>query len=223
MIVRLPLLRGAREKNTLLARLTFPRTRRHKTLEAKKCWEAVTVLRCTFLFVFAESTQATVGTRLDAYYDRGAPLFFSEVPQYGLSQKLIWSKIKLLLVHGVKNPVEYVCNENRAKIIPGMAYFFFFRRFWVWEPRHSQNIFAKKRYTSIVATGLDAPRFSKTRVHGMGDANTSIFTLTTGFSPLAQVTVARAASDSSAARVTKKIFRQFFAWRSVADHHSIVD
>ena len=30
-------------------------------------------------------------------------------------------------------------------------YFFIFRRFWVKEPRHSENIFAKKRYTSIVA------------------------------------------------------------------------
>ena len=30
-------------------------------------------------------------------------------------------------------------------------YLFIFRRFWVKEPRHSENIFAKKRYTSIVA------------------------------------------------------------------------
>ena len=28
---------------------------------------------------------------------------------------------------------------------------FFFRRFWVKESRHSENIFAKKRYTSMVA------------------------------------------------------------------------
>ena len=28
-----------------------------------------------------------------------------------------------------------------------------FRRFWVKEPRHSENSFAKKRYTSIVARG----------------------------------------------------------------------
>ena len=33
-----------------------------------------------------------------------------------------------------------------------MAYYlFFFRQFWVKEPRHSGTIFAKKRYTSIVA------------------------------------------------------------------------
>ena len=39
-----------------------------------------------------------------------------------------------------------VKNENNDE---KMA--FFLRRFWVKEPRHSENILAKKRYTSIVA------------------------------------------------------------------------
>ena len=30
----------------------------------------------------------------------------------------------------------------------------YFRRFWAKEPRHSETIFAKKRYTSIVARVL---------------------------------------------------------------------
>ena len=38
--------------------------------------------------------------------------------------------------------------------------FFFFRRFWVKEPRHSGNIFAKKRYTSIVACVIYHTAFS---------------------------------------------------------------
>ena len=39
-------------------------------------------------------------------------------------------------------------NENHAK---EMSYF---RRFLVKDPRHSETIFAKKRYTSVVARAL---------------------------------------------------------------------
>ena len=40
-----------------------------------------------------------------------------------------------------------VHHENHAK--KKKCFFFFFRRFWVKEPRRSENIFAKKRYTLI--------------------------------------------------------------------------
>ena len=42
-----------------------------------------------------------------------------------------------------------VHNENREKKCT--YYFFFPRRFWVTESRHSETIFAKKKYTSIAA------------------------------------------------------------------------
>ena len=45
------------------------------------------------------------------------------------------------------NPMAYVHNENHAQQKKGA----YFRRFWVKELRHSETIFAKKRYTSIVA------------------------------------------------------------------------
>ena len=40
-----------------------------------------------------------------------------------------------------------VHNENHAPKKIMAYYLFFFRRFWVKELRHSQTIFAKKRYT----------------------------------------------------------------------------
>ena len=46
-----------------------------------------------------------------------------------------------------------------------MAYYlFFFRQFWVKEPRHSENIFARKRYTLINLRrfGVEQPRHSET-------------------------------------------------------------
>ena len=46
----------------------------------------------------------------------------------------------------MNNPMAYVHNENHANKND-----FFCRRFWVKEPRHSENVSAKKRYTSVVA------------------------------------------------------------------------
>ena len=50
---------------------------------------------------------------------------------------------------GRKNRMAYI--DIRESCKKGQKKKHDFRRVWVKEPRHSQHIFAKKRYTSIVA------------------------------------------------------------------------
>ena len=46
-----------------------------------------------------------------------------------------------------------------------MSFFVFSRRFWVKELRHSQNIFAKKRYTSSIVASVPSPADDTTVKH----------------------------------------------------------
>ena len=50
----------------------------------------------------------------------------------------------------------WVYDENQCKKKWSIIHFFS-DHFWIKEPRHSENIFAKKRYTSIVARVSAAP------------------------------------------------------------------
>ena len=84
--------------------------------------------------------------------------FFSEVPQVGRLRPLpktdFEEKLKLLRATGSK----FQWPRYTTRIMPKMAYYlFFFRRFWVKEPRHSETVVAKKRYTSIVARVVPVP------------------------------------------------------------------
>ena len=68
-----------------------------------------------------------------------------------LTQRVIWYTLRLARTTRYA-PLPRVSNENQAKnkMIIMAYYLFFFRRFWVKEPRYSENIFAKKRYTHMV-------------------------------------------------------------------------
>ena len=73
---------------------------------------------------------------------------FCEVPQCGSfktcfnPQKLIWTKKHNF--YRTKNLMAWVHDENHAKKKWRIIYFFS-RRFWVEEPRHSKNKIARKR------------------------------------------------------------------------------
>ena len=65
-----------------------------------------------------------------------------------LTQKLIWEKKQTCFIadekfHGLGTQRESSCKNKTAH------YFFFPRQLWVKEPRHKENIFAKKRNASI--------------------------------------------------------------------------
>ena len=66
------------------------------------------------------------------------------------SLKLAWRKIKRAR-YRINNPMASRYTTRITKKKMAYDYLIFFRRFWVKEPRHSENTFAKKRYTSIVA------------------------------------------------------------------------
>ena len=61
----------------------------------------------------------------------------------------------------MKTPTAFKGTQKITKImqkIQKMAYYLFiFRRYWAKEPRHSENIFAKKRYTSLYRSKRDPP------------------------------------------------------------------
>ena len=74
----------------------------------------------------------------------GAPLFFSRVPRFKVPrplQKLIWIKPDLLPdEQSIPRGLRFTTNIVQKKSeIP--------RRFGVKKPRHSETVFAKKRYT----------------------------------------------------------------------------
>ena len=96
----------------------------------------------------------------DACYDRGATLCFLILPlNFGaqdLSQKSDWErKSKLLPGTHVPDEKSHGVGSQGGSCKIELAYF---RRFWGKEqPHHSGSIFAKKRYTSIVARVLSHP------------------------------------------------------------------
>ena len=108
-----------------------------------------------------------VGTRSTI---RGALHFFSAVPHFfgslrsdlSLGQKLIRRKIKLLHMW-MKHPMAWVIERKSYTQKKNVV---FFRRFWVKEPRHSETVIARKRYTLIWRIydgfGLRSPVTQKT-------------------------------------------------------------
>lgn len=64
----------------------------------------------------------------------------------------MWRKTKKAVVIPYRGDKSHGLGIEREKNAKKMNYFYFFpRRFWIKELRHSEHTFVKKRYTSIVS------------------------------------------------------------------------